>query len=240
MSTTKKNIRFNRERFEQGANFYSGKGISPQQSQLRVCIPLAANTGNYKVNIKEGVSVPHVIEHLLRRNDLFVARAIGLALMVEPTADKGKAPLYSYPVLAGLTLPDGYKGLTDTSAYALYNGILTMKTNGTTNFSSFPLNRFLNVPTQQPIGIWDADAKEVISAGIVPQFNLEDLLEELPEVIVFAGTKEQPITLEFPACTIAGEALTQAYAVLIVEGWLYEGGTTEDCHASNNPYDKCF
>lgn len=240
MPTTKKNIVFNRERFDQGKKFYAGKGIAPQQAQLRVVVPFTAGIGNYKFDLKKDPSLSHVIEQLLKRNDLFVARALGLALMVEVTAAKGTAPLYSYPVLAGLPLPTGYKGFTDTSAYAMYNGILTMKTGQTVNYSRFPTNKFLHVPSKQPIGLFNTDTKAVISAGIAPEFNLENVLEELPEVLVLAGTKEQPITLEFPACTIAGEANTTAYAVLIVEGWLYEGGTTEDCHSNANPYNDCF
>jgi len=238
MPTTKKNIQFNRERFERGSNFYASKGIVPQTAQLRVAVPFIANTGNYKFDVKKDPSLALAIELLLKRNDLFVARAIGLALMVEPTAAKGTAPLLSYPLLAGTSLPSGLKGLTDTSAYAVYNGILTMKTGQTVNYSRFPTNKFLNVPETQPCVIWNGTAG--ITAGIVPQFNLENVLEELPEVLVFAGTKDQPVTLEFPACTIAGESGTQAYAVLIVEGWLYEGGTTEDCHSAQNPYDACF
>ena len=238
MPTTKKNIQFNRERFEKGLSFYSGKGIAPQQAQLRVVVPFTPGIGNYKFDLKKDPSLSHVIEHLLKRNDLFVARALGLALMVENNAAKGTAPLYSYPVVASAALPTGYKGLTDSNANAVYNGILTMKTGQTVNYSRFPTNKFLNVPETQPCLLWNGIA--AISAGIAPQFNLENVLEELPEVVVFAGTKEQPITLEFPACNIAGEAGTTAFAVLIVEGWLYEGGTTEDCHSSANPYNDAF
>jgi len=178
------------------------------------------------------------VEQLLKRNDLFVARAIGLALMVEVTAAKGTAPIYSYPVQAGAALPTGLKGFTDTNAYAVYNGVLTMKTGQAVNYSRFPTAPFLNVPKTQPSLLWNGIA--AISAGIAPEFNAENVMFELPEVLVLAGTKDQPVTLEFPACTIAGEANTTAYAMLIVEGWLYEGGTTEDCHSPSNPYNNNF
>ena len=240
MNTTKKDIRFNRERFDRGAKFYATKGIAPQQAQLRVAVPFAASTGTYKFDIKKDASIALAIEMLLKHNDLFVARAIGMGIMVEPTAAKGTAPIYSYPVQAGLALPTGLKGLTDTNAYAMYNGLLSMKTGQTVNFSRFPVNKFLYVPEVQPEGLFNTDTKAVISKLVQPAFSIENLLEELPEEIVFAGTKEQPITLEFPACTIAGEANTQAFAVLVVEGWLYEGGTTEDCHSAANPYNDCF
>jgi len=235
---TKKNIVFNRSRFDQGAPFYGTKGIAPQTAQLRVLVPFAGATGNYKFDFKKDASLAHVVEQLLKRNDLFVARAIGLALMVEVTAAKGTAPIYSYPVQAGAALPTGLKGFTDTNAYAVYNGVLTMKTGQAVNYSRFPTAPFLNVPKTQPSLLWNGIA--AISAGIAPEFNAENVMFELPEVLVLAGTKDQPVTLEFPACTIAGEANTTAYAMLIVEGWLYEGGTTEDCHSPSNPYNNNF
>ena len=238
MPTTKKNIQFNRARFDQGAAFYGSKGIAPQTARIRVAVPFTASTGSYKFDIKKDASLAIAIEQLLKRNDLFIARAIGLSLMVETTTAKGTAPQYSYPVVASVALPTGLKGLTDTSAYAMYNGILTMKTGQSVNYSRFPTAPFLNVPENQPQIIWNGTA--AISAGIAPQFNAENVMFELPEVLVFAGTKEQPITLEFPACTIAGESGTQAFAVLTIEGWLYEGGTTEDCHSSANPYNDNF
>ena len=210
MNTTKKDIRFNRERFDRGAKFYATKGIAPQQAQLRVAVPFAASTGTYKFDIKKDASIALAIEMLLKRNDLFVARAIGMGIMVEPTAAKGTAPIYSYPVQAGLALPTGLKGLTDTNAYAMYNGLLSMKTGQTVNFSRFPVNKFLYVPEVQPEGLFNTDTKAVISKLVQPAF------------------------------TIAGEAYTQAFAVLVVEGWLYEGGTTEDCHSAANPYNDCF
>ena len=239
MKTSNKNIRFNRERFDQGAKYYAAKGIVPQTAQLRVVVPFTASTGNYKFDIKKDPSVAHVIEQLLKRNDLFVARAIGLALMVELDAAKGTAPLYSFPVQASTALPAGLKGLTNTNAFAMYNGILGMKTGQSVNYSRFPTMPFLHIPETQPVLLLDSSDAEV-GAGIMPAFNLENCLVELPEVLVFAGTKEQPITLEFPPCTIAAEASCTAYAVLVIEGWLYEGGTTEDNKEAGNPYKELF
>lgn len=238
MTQSKIDIRFSRERFDQGKNYYSKKGIVPQTAQLRVAVPFVANSGTYKFDIKKDPSVAHVIEQLLKRNDLFVARAIGLALMVELDAAKGTAPLMSYPILDGLALPTGLKGLTNLNAYAVYNGILTMKTGQSVNYSRFPTLPFLHVPETQPVGMWNGTS--VVSSFIQPEFNIENILKELPEVLVFAGTKEQPITLEFPACTIAAPANYTAYAVLVIEGWLYEGGTTEDNKEDANPYKDLF
>jgi hypothetical protein len=238
MATTKKNIRFNRERFEQAAGFYGKKSIVPQTAQLRVIVPFVAATGSYKFDVKKDESVKHIVEKLLKRNDLFVARAIGLALMVEADAAKGQSPLLSYPMLDGLALPTGIKGFTDAKAYAVYNGELTMKTGQSINYSRFPTAPFLHVPVTQPASIWNGTAK--VSADVQPSFELENVLVELPEVLVLAGTKEQPITLEFPPCTIAAPASHTAYAVLIVDGWLLEGGANAEYAVEGNPFNGKF
>jgi hypothetical protein len=59
---------------------------------------------------------------------------------------------------------------------------------------------------------------------------------ELPEEIVFSGAKTQPVTIEFPAATVAVPANYAGYMVLIVEGWLYESGATPDFKVAGNPY----
>ncbi|MFM2292645.1 MAG: hypothetical protein RIS29_2458 [Bacteroidota bacterium] len=236
---TKKDILFARSRYDKGAKFYATHNINPQPAQLRVAVPFLANIGSYRFDVTKDQSLALAVEQLLRRNDLFVARAIGLALMVEPTAAPGTAPLYSYPVVTG-ELATGLKGLTNTNAYAMYQGVLGMKTGTTTIFSKFPTNRFLHVPRTQPGLSYTGDA-----ASVHPEFDLANILEELPEEFIFAGTKAQPITLDFPPCTIEGEANTKAFAVLILDGWLYEGGAAENLHTNEkspiqNPYNDAF
>src|ERR1035437_4239630 len=154
---TKKNIVFNRARFDKGNNFYGPRDVNPQTSQLRIVIPFgAASQGTYTINVKKDPSLAHPLEILLKNSDLFVARAIGMALMVETTTGvKGSAPLYSYPVLDSVALPAGMKGFTDLSAQAVYNGALTMKTGQSVNYSRFPLLPCLSVPSQQPAIVWN-------------------------------------------------------------------------------------
>lgn len=240
METTKKNIRFNRERFERGLKYYGQEriGIAPQTAQLRVIMPFTANNGSYKFDVTKEESNKHIIEQLLRRNDLFVATGMGLALMVEADAAKGQSPLFSYPVVDCLALPTGIKGFTDFKAHAVYNGMLSMKTGQTVNFSRFPTAPFLHVPKTQPSIVWNGTA--AISNNVQPEFNLENVIKELPEEIVFAGTFVQPIQLDFPACTIAVPENYTGYAVLIIEGYLYEGGTSAEYKEASNPYNGKF
>lgn len=236
MATTKKNILFNRARFDQGAAYYGSKGIVPQTAQIRCAVPLTNSaTGMLKFDIKKDSSLAYAIEQLLKRTDLFVASSIGFALMIEDDSLKGQAPLLSYPLIQSNALPSSLKGFTDASAYALYNGILTMRTGNTVNYSRFPMLHFLNVPETQPVELLNS-TDVAVSAQIQPKFNLEDVMFELPEVLIFAGTKDQPITVEFPGADMLVAAGSTAYGVLIVDGWLYETATAEQYKESANPY----
>jgi len=238
---TKKNIEFARKRFEKGANFYGNKQIAPQTAQLRVAVKLVTGQGSYKFDVTKDESVKHVIEQLLKRNDLFVTRAIGIALMMDKNDAPGQAPLMSYPLIDSLALPTGIKGFTNANAHAIYNGVLGMKTGSQVNYSRFPCAPFLHVPSTQPVAIWNGAA--LISSGVQPEFNLENILFELPEELVFAGTKSQPVTLDFPIkpdATLEGPAGYTPYVVLIVDGWIYEGGTTPECDVQGNPYKGLF
>ncbi|OJV39626.1 MAG: hypothetical protein BGO29_04570 [Bacteroidales bacterium 36-12] len=232
-----KDIRFNRERFDRGNKYYGPKGINPQTAQLRIEMPFAVGQSSYNFDLKKAVK--RITEKILQRNDLFIARAFGVALMIETDTKVGHAPLLSYPLLQSDALPSGINGLTNTDAYAVYNGELTMKTGQNVNYSRFPLAGFLHVPQTQPVVILD-DSGDFQSAGLVPEFNLDNLLYELPEEVVFAGTQDHKITIDIPASSttdIAGPDGTTAFLVLLIEGWLYEGATNEEYKRdSANPY----
>ncbi len=232
-----KDIRFNRERFDKGNKYYGAKGINPQTAMLRIEVPFVEGKGSYNFDLKKAVK--RATEKILQRNDLFVARAFGVALMVEDDTRVGHAPLLSYPLLDSDALPAGIHGFTGTDPYIVYNGDLTMKTGQNVNYSRFPLAGFLHVPQTQPVAIVN-DEGTLVPSGIVPEFKLDNILYELPEEVVFAGTQDHKITIDIPADSdtdIAGPEGTTAYLVLLIPGWLYEGGTNEDYKRdSANPY----
>lgn len=229
-----RNIQFNRDRFDKGNRFYGKQGIAAQTAQLRVEVPTVIGKGVYDFDIKK--EVKRISEKMLKRNDLFVVRAIGMGLMVEDPAMPGHAPLYSYPVIVTedqgdvVPLAGGLKGLaadTGNHAFALYNGGISLKTGQQVNYSAFPTSEFLTIPEVQA------------SANNLPQFNQADILIELPEEIALAGTQDHRIQLEFPAnasTNLSAEAGAASYIVLVFEGWLYEGATNDKYKTGDNPY----
>ena len=153
--------------------------------------------------------------------------------MVEANALKGHSPLLTYPMLHDVTMPTGVYGLNNNHAEVLYNGVLTLKTGQNVNYSGFPLDKFRVVPETQGSDITLAQVKH------------DDFMYLLPEEVRFAGTQDHRIRVEFPAVAdtdIAGPVGTTVYIVLLIDGYLYEGGTNEKYKTAktaeglSNPY----
>jgi len=230
-------IRFNRERFDKGNKFYKDLGINPQTAKLRIEEVFVAGQGSYDFDLKKAVK--SVTERILKRNDLFVCTAIGVALMVETVGKEGHAPLLSYPMLDGLHLPTGLKGFANLDAEAVYNGDLSLKTGQSVNYAGFPMDKFRFVPETQPVAMLTS-ADVVVSSQLVPQFAKEQVMYQMPEELILAGTQDHKINISFPVkatSDIKGPANTVAKLVLLFDGYLYEGATAEQYkNDKNNPY----
>ena len=228
------NLQFIRDRFDKGNRYYGPLGINAQTSQLRIEVPTVKGQGVYDFDLRK--EVKRATEKTLKRNDLFVATAIGVALMVELDALKGHAPLLTFPLLHSATLPVGSYGLANNHAEVLYNGALTLKTGQNVNYSAFPLDKFRVVPQTQ------------VSATEIPQAKHDDFMYVLPEEVKFAGTQDHKLRIEMPATAstdIKGPADTTAFIVLVIDGFLYEGGTnekykTEIVNGMKNPYSNAI
>ena len=237
----KRDIRFNRERMMAAANYYGCKGITPQTAQIRIEVPLETGRGSYEFDIKKAVAIGGT-EKAIKNNDLFVCRAIGMALMVETDATRGTAPLLSFPMQDGTHLPTGLKGFTNTNPFALYNGVLTLKTDQNVNFSGFPTSHFLHIPRTQPVAVLNS-TDAVVSAGLMPEFKMDQVLYELPEMLIFAGNYDNQLKLDAPVAsgvTLAGPEGTTAKVVFIAEGWLYAQGAQDKFKEGGNPLKEAI
>ena len=228
-----KNIAFDRQRFEKVANFYRGFGLVPQTNQLRFLTKFKNGNGNYRFNVGDtGIVNPHVLARHLKRNDAFIAKSISAAIYIEKDAKPGTGIILPYPVLdsaATPVLPTGYSGMSSADIEALYNGIMTLKTGQTMNYMGFPLDSFRRVPETQPT----ADLM------VLPEYKIEEIQFDLPEVLKFVGTSDQYLGIEFPATPDmvfgAAQAGFSAYLMIKVDGWLIEGGTNPDLKIPENP-----
>jgi hypothetical protein len=241
---SKKNIEFDRQRYKEALDFYGRKEngmLNPQYSFLRFEAKFEAGKAQYEWLVNQSAGNPRRTERYLKRNDLFIAKGLCVGIMVEADAKPGHGPVMFYPVLDSDALPAGYEGLANADAEALYNGALSIITGQTSNFNAFPLDEFRVVPQTQPVAMVNAAGTALVSSGLIPQWNMEDILYPMPERFVFAGTQDQKIQIAFPALPttdIKPAAVGHsAYLVVIVKGWLVEGGTSEKFKtAPGNPY----
>ena len=247
MKNVTKNHVSRRANFDKGLPYYSAAGIVPQRAKLKAVAQLKDGENRLKFSFTKDESLKQAIEMLLGKTDLFVGQSIGVALMIEADGAEGLAPLYSYPVLGGKHLPTALKGFENGNAFAIYNGKLIMRTGSTVNQSRLPIDECLYVPETQPCQIVNFGATDYVPAGLIPAFNVENVMIQLEESLILTGTKSQPFEIEFPFPSDAEfgvPAGCKAYAVLIVDGWIYETGATEemkkDIKGVVNPYASTF
>jgi hypothetical protein len=122
--------------------------------------------------------------------------------------------------------------------------VLTMKTGQQVNYSGMPLDKFRVVPATQPIAAIKTTDGSILPSGAMSSINHSDFMQLLPEELRFAGTQDHTIRVEFPATAdtdIKGDAGTTSFAVLLIDGWLFEGGTSEKFKNDNqNPYQAAI
>lgn len=242
-----KDLGLRRARFNEASAFYGEHGITPQRTKLRAMAELVTGGDKLKFSFTKDNSLNAPLELLLDKSDLFVTTAIGLALVIEKDGEAGMAPLLSYPLQAGLHLPTGLAGFSNLNALAIYNGKLQMRTGSSVNYSRLSLDEFLYIPETQPTAVLKAADGTVVSSGILPAFNIQNVMDQMEESIVFAGTKNQPIELTFPlkaGSDFGIPAGHKAYAVLIFDGFIYEGGAAvtmkDPIKGIKNPYALNF
>lgn len=240
MKHVTKNFDARRKQFDKGLAFYGKQGVVPQRAKLKAVSEITDGINKLKFLFTKDQSLAEAIEMLIGKTDLFVATAIGFALYLQKTGEDGLLPLLSYPLQDGTHLPTGMKGFENTNAFGIYNGKLIMKTGQSVNYSRLPMDEFLYIPETQPVKIVNSAGDGYVGAGLMPAFNIENVMVQTEEAILISGTKTQPFEVEFPS--ISGidfgiPAGYEAYGVLILDGYLYEGGAAENMKSTNNPYN---
>lgn len=188
---TKQNIFFNRERYEKTLAWCKANGIVPQESKLRVSVPLVNGMGQYEFDIKEKADTI-IGDVSLNRNDLFIPYGFALALMFDENIPTGKSSLLSYPILAS----KASEGFMTADAEAIYNGKLEIIIDQTQVNESFPTEVFRHVPETQPCVILDSD-NNTVSTGLVPQFDMAEVMHPLAPAYFLQGTMDTKIKVTF-------------------------------------------
>lgn len=241
-------INFNRQRFDKIASFYKDKGLAPQLSLLRIEEDLVNGQGVYNFDLKkENISA---CEKNLKRNDLFVTLAIGVALRIEDTTKPNTTvPMFApFKAVADVNGNDRtiiVPGFETDDIKALYNGALSITTGTTVNFADMPCSLFL-----KDKGVDDLNFK-------INHYNFQDDLKQMAEEIIFSGTQDHQIQVSFPTFALSNYAALQSSEddgngnavigdnykskiVFMALGYRVVGGTLPSYRVEDNPYKNCI
>ena len=242
------NIEFLRRRFEKPNSYYGPAGKAPQLSLIRIEEDLINGRGQYQFDLKKKIA-PNSCEVGLKRNDLFITCAMGIATRIEDEDHPNIyvpnfSPQMADTTTSGSAVTVNVPGFQTNDIMALYNGKIYIGTGNIVNFEDLPTSLFLH---QQ------SDDTTIIPTGKAIRnktFNFENELRTMAEEIVLAGTQDHKIEVTFP--TYAGADYSAAQAkdangdviskfktkiVLLILGYRIVDGTSNKAQDDpNNPY----
>lgn len=224
-----------KERLNKVMDQLAGTGLWPEQSKLRLSLPIKDGKGQYIFNLKEGGD--GVSTFSLDRNDVFIPNYIGILLELVEEAT-GLKQIYSFaPINDGenpSVFPVGFKNKQIEKIYA---GHMQWLLDNQVMMSAYPMEKFHKVPETQ--GAFVLNSEDVpVQEGIQVERTLEDMLELVLPKYVIAGTRDHKITITFDA---AGNEfpVTDGYTanvVLYMDGMLVKGGSEYKGGGAKNPF----
>lgn len=192
--STKRNILFEKKRFNVVKKWCADNGIVPQISKLKITRDIENGVGYIDFDLKSNqLSTPGDVA--LNRNDVFIPFGIGLFLSFDKATPTGKARLYSYAPKAGIQNPVGFM---TGDIEALYNGTLEQVVDQTTIMQAFPAELFKHIGHNEPRAMLGS-ADTVVADGAQGEYDLEDMMHPFTPEIVYQGTMDIKTAVKFNA-----------------------------------------
>lgn len=214
-------------RFDQVWDLVKGKSgkIYPEESKIRLELPIENGKGQYIFNIKDNMTVDNVKTCALDRNDVMVPNSFGVFIGLYNKTTK-ETVLYPYVPVADGTTPSVHKaGFLNSSMRVLYEGYLSWNMDTSVMLSRYPMEKFLHVPQVQGAFVLDGSDNPV-NEGIQSEWGLDNYLSLLMPRYTIAGTRDHKFTVNFNAATLEFP-VTEGYEarlVFIIDGFLVKGG----------------
>ena len=226
-----------KDRFDKVYAQLRGTKIYPEESKIRVSLPIQDGKGQYIFDIKNAV-VDGLVEQHLDRNDVFVPNMWGVFIELVEKAT-GVRKLYSYaPHNDGVDPSVCPVGFTSKDIESLYSGFLAWNVDNTVMLSAYPMEKFLKIPRQQGAFVLDSN-DAAVQEGIQPEWRLDKALELIMPRYTIAGTRDHKISVNFPAAGLTfplNDANYTANLVLYMDGFLVKGGCEYKGGTGANPF----
>lgn len=227
-----------KDRFDKVYSQLRGTNIYPEESKLRISMPLVNGKGQYIFDIKNA-TVDGVVEQHLDRNDVFVPNKWSVLIELVETAT-GIKHLFSYVPVADGTHPSVHEyGFTTDALENLYQGFLSWNVDNSVMLSTYPMEKFKKVPRQQGAFVLNS-SDEAVNEGIQSEWAMDKALELIIPRYTIAGTRDHKITVTFPAANL-NFPVTEGYTanlVLYMDGFLVKGGCEYKGGNGTNPFGQ--
>lgn len=227
-----------KDRFDKVYSQLRGTNIYPEESKLRISLPLVNGKGQYIFDIKNA-TVDGVVEQHLDRNDVFVPNKWGVLIELVEIAT-GIRHLFSYVPVADGTNPSVHEfGFTTKALENLYAGFLSWNVDNSVMLSTYPMEKFKKVPRQQGAFVLNS-SNEAVNEQIQSEWSINNALELIMPRYTIAGTRDHKITVNFPAANLNFPVTAgyQANLVLYMDGFLVKGGCEYKGGAGVNPFGE--
>ena len=202
----------------------TNKNIHVEESKLRLELALKAGQSTYMFNPKKEIAGEH--EVTLDRNDVFTPSMWGLFLGLRKDANPQVEHLFAYvPVNDGVNPSIHPVGFQSEDANAIYDGGLQWLVDNTVMISSYPTERFKNIPETQGLFVLDSN-DAAVQEGVQSQWCLEDMMQTIIPRLTIAGTRDHKISVNFNGVGLTFPVTTgyTPYLCLIMDGFLVKGG----------------
>ena len=226
-----------KDRFDKVYAQLRGTNIYPEESKLRISMPIQDGKGQYIFDIKNA-TVDGLVEQHLDRNDVFVPNKWGV--LIELVDASGIKKLYSFaPKNDGVNpsvFPAGFKS---DDIESLYAGFLAWNVDNTVMLSTYPMEKFHKIPRQQGAFVLDSN-DAAVNEGIQAEWSLDKALELIMPRYTIAGTRDHKISVNFPAAGLTFPVTTgyTANLVLYMDGFLVKGGCEYKGGNGTNPFGQ--
>ena len=215
-----------------------GTGLWPEQSKIRLSLPIKDGKGQYTYNLKE--TGDGVTTFGLDRNDVFIMSYIGVLLELEHVETGVKHEFSFAPIASKEGAPTVFPvGFENDEISKLYTGYMQWLLDNQVMLSKYPMENFKKVPETQGAFVLNS-ADEAVQEGIQVEGDIYDKLALVYPKYTVAGPRDHKITVNFDAANLTFPC-TEGYRanlVLYIDGFLVKGGSEYKGGGASNPFGE--
>lgn len=214
-----------KERFDKVFNLLAGyPNLHPEESKIRIELPLQNGQSQYLFNIKKEVS--RMSEITLDRNDIFIPNSWTVMPVLRSDTNDQIEYLYPFVPVNDGTNPSIFQvAFENDNLEALYSGYLQWLVDNNVMLSAYPMEKFKKIPQTQGAFVLDS-SNQAVQQGEQLEWNIDAVTELIIPRMTIAGTRDHKIAVNFNAAGLTFPCTSgyTPYLMLLMDGFLVKGG----------------